>query len=167
MKANTFKSDAYGGARFFFGTEMSTTIRNHKAHAFRRRINVSATTSAVVKDYEALATPHVDYFIKLMGEGVGAKSDGEQGWGPGHDMSLAVAYCIADIMGSVTFNRSWNTQRVPTYRHLVKDSPLGVAGIHLVSWLLNRGLLKLIDRWTDHTFGAAWPYAINLQASIA
>jgi hypothetical protein len=137
VKANAVKSDAYGAAKFFFGgAEMSTTIRDHKAHAFRRRINVAAMTPASVRGYEALATPHIDYFLELMGDGSGTKSDGEKGWSTGRDMSLAVAYCIADIMGSVTFNRSWYTQRETTYRHFVKDSPLGVAGMHLVSQYL-------------------------------
>lgn len=96
-------------------------------------------TPASVREYESLATPHVDYFLELMGDGTGSKSDGEAGWSPGRDMSIAVAYCIADIMGSVTFNRSWYTQREEKYRHLVKDSPLGVAGIHIVSTVSSCG----------------------------
>lgn len=112
---------------------MSLTTVDHKAHAFRRRINMTAITPAAVKEFEDQVTPHVDEFIDIIGEGAGSKSQGEQGWSFGKDMSYAVAFCIADIMGSVTFGRTWNVQRDPTYRHFVKDLPNGVAGIHLVS----------------------------------
>lgn len=108
-----------------------TTV-DHKAHAFRRRVNMPAFTPASVKEYEDQVTPHVDYFLELMGQGAGSRSAGENGWSVGKDMSYAIAYVIADIMGSVTFNRTWNVQKDEKYRQLVKDLPNGVAGIHLV-----------------------------------
>lgn len=112
---------------------MSLTTVDHKAHAFRRRVNMTAITPAAIKEFEDQVTPHLDEFINIIGEGTGSKLQGEHGWSPGKDMSYAVAFCIADIMGSVTFGRTWNVQRDPKYRHFVKDLPNGVAGIHLVS----------------------------------
>ncbi|KAL6796896.1 cytochrome P450 [Trichoderma sp. SZMC 28012] len=132
VNSNTFKADAYGSFKRFFGAEMSLTTVDHKAHAFRRRVNMTAITPAAIKEFEDQVTPHLDEFISIIGEGAGAKSQGEHGWSPGKDMSYAVAFCIADIMGSVTFGRTWNVQRDPKYRHFVKDLPNGVAGIHLV-----------------------------------
>ncbi|KAM6482884.1 cytochrome P450 [Trichoderma sp. SZMC 28011] len=132
VNSNTFKADAYGSFKRFFGAEMSLTTVDHKAHAFRRRVNVTAITPAAVKEFEDQVTPHLDEFISIIGEGAGSKSQGEHGWSPGKDMSYAVAFCIADIMGSVTFGRTWNVQRDSKYRHFVKDLPNGVAGIHLV-----------------------------------
>ncbi|KAJ4856997.1 cytochrome p450 domain-containing protein [Trichoderma breve] len=132
VNSNTFKADAYGSFKRFFGAEMSLTTVDHKAHAFRRRVNMTAITPAAVKEFEDQVTPHLDEFISIIGEGAGSKSQGEHGWSPGKDMSYAVAFCIADIMGSVTFGRTWNVQRDPKYRHFVKDLPNGVAGIHLV-----------------------------------
>lgn len=127
---------------------MSLTTVDHKAHAFRRRVNVSAITPAAIKEFEPQVTPHVDEFIRLMGAGVGTKSDGEKGWGSGHDMSHAVAYCIADIMGSVTFGKTWDVQKDPKYRRYVKDLPNGVAGIHLVCM----GWLDAIQKSLNETF---------------
>lgn len=112
---------------------MSLTTVNHKEHTFRRAINQAAITPAAVKDFEDQVTPHVDEFINIIAEGAGSKSQGEEGWSFGKDMSYAVAFCLADIMGSVTFGRTWNAQKDPRYRHFIKDLPNGVAGIHLVS----------------------------------
>ncbi|KAL7948442.1 cytochrome P450 [Trichoderma barbatum] len=132
VNSNTFKADAYGSFKRFFGAEMSLTTVDHRAHAFRRRVNMTAITPAAVKEFEGQVTPHVDEFIGIISEGAGSKAQGEHGWSFGKDMSYAVAFCIADIMGSVTFGRTWNVQRDPKYRHFVKDLPNGVAGIHLV-----------------------------------
>ncbi|PNP58823.1 hypothetical protein THARTR1_01071 [Trichoderma harzianum] len=132
VNSNTFKADAYGSFKRFFGAEMSLTTVDHKAHAFRRRVNMTAITPAAVKEFEDQVTPHLDEFISIIGEGAGSKSQGDHGWSSGKDMSYAVAFCIADIMGSVTFGRTWNVQRDPEYRRFVKDLPNGVAGIHLV-----------------------------------
>lgn len=112
---------------------MSLTTVDHKAHAFRRRVNMTAITPAAVKEFEGQVTPHVDEFIGIISEGAGSKAQGEHGWSSGKDMSYAVAFCIADIMGSMTFGRTWNVQKDPKYRRFVKDLPNGVAGIHLVS----------------------------------
>ena len=131
MKSNTFKSDVYGSFKLFFGAEMSLTTVDHKAHAFRRRVNMTAVTPASVRALEEQVTPHVDYLVELIREGVGFEADGERGWGPGRNMAKMVAFCIADIMGDVTFSRNWNVQRDEKNRHFVEDLPNGVAGIHL------------------------------------
>lgn len=111
---------------------MSLTTVDHKAHAFRRRVNVTALTPAAVRQFAPQILPHIDSFLEIVGTKAGTASQGEEGWGPGVDMSYAVAYCLADIMGSVTFGRTWNAQKEDTYRRYVKDLPNGVAGIHLV-----------------------------------
>jgi hypothetical protein len=141
VKANTLKADAYGGAKHLFSTEMSTTIIDHKAHAFRRRVNAAALTPTIVKGFADLVSPHVDYLLEVIGEGSKpaaevneAPDEDNMGWSPGRDMSHHIAYCVADMMGTITFGRSLNTQRDPTHRKFIKDSPLGVAGIHIVSY---------------------------------
>ncbi|EHK45806.1 uncharacterized protein TrAtP1_012868 [Trichoderma atroviride] len=132
VNSNTFKADAYSSFKRFFGAEMSLTTVDHKAHAFRRRVNMTAITPAAVKEFEDQVTPHVEEFIDIISEGVGSKVEGEHGWSSGKDMCWYVSFCIADMMGSMTFGRTWNVQRDPKYRHFVKDLPNGVAGIHLV-----------------------------------
>ncbi|KAL7925846.1 cytochrome P450 [Trichoderma austrokoningii] len=132
VNSNTFKADAYSSFKRFFGAEMSLTTVDHRAHAFRRRVNMTAITPAAVKEFEDQVTPHVGEFIDIISEGVGSKVEGEHGWSSGKDMCWYVSFCIADIMGSMTFGRTWNVQRDPKYRHFVKDLPNEVAGIHLV-----------------------------------
>lgn len=135
VKANVCKGNAYGAAKIFFGQEMSMSTQDVKSHAFRRRVNVAAITSTAIKDFEELVTPHVDLLMNLVGQGAGVVGDGEAGWTSGRDMSSYFGHCIADMMGSVTFNRSWETQKEEKYRHFVKGSPDGVCGIHLVGHL--------------------------------
>ncbi|PTB64759.1 cytochrome P450 [Trichoderma citrinoviride] len=132
VRKKTNKADAYASFKRFFGAEMSLTTVDHKEHTFRRAVNQAAITPAAVKEFEGQVTPHVDDFIDIIAEGAGSKSQGEEGWSFGKDMSYAVAFCLADIMGSVTFGRTWNAQRDPQFRHFIKDLPNGVAGIHLV-----------------------------------
>ncbi|KAL6866836.1 cytochrome P450 [Trichoderma novae-zelandiae] len=112
VKGVTYKADAYASFKRFFGAEMSLTTVDHKEHTFRRAVNQATLTPTAVKEFEDQVAPH----------------DGSSG----KDMSYAVAFCLADIMGSVTFGRTWNAQRDPKYRHFIKDLPNGVAGIHLV-----------------------------------
>ncbi|RYP22086.1 hypothetical protein DL765_001845 [Monosporascus sp. GIB2] len=135
VNANTFKSSAYSSFKRFFGAEMSLTTVDHKAHAFRRRVNAKAMTPAAVKAFEDKVTPHVDYMIQSISRNIRANG---QGWSTGQDMAHLVAYCIADIMGDVTFSQHWNVQRDGKNRRFVHDLPKGVAGIHLVGhmqWL--------------------------------
>ncbi|KEY64540.1 hypothetical protein S7711_03606 [Stachybotrys chartarum IBT 7711] len=132
VNSNTFKADVYGSFKRFFGAEMSMTTVDHKTHAFRRRVNVQAMTPAAVSAFEHLITPHVDEFVSIIGEDAGSKSTGEEGWSSPKDMATAVAFCISDMMGSMTFGRTWNVQKEEHYRSFVKDMPKGVAGIHLV-----------------------------------
>lgn len=128
VKANTVKADFYTAAKVIFGADMSQTTVDHKKHAFRRRVNVTALTPAAVKEYGSQVSPHVDYFIELMSAGIVGED-----WGPPQDVSKSVAYCIADIMGALTFGKTWNVQREDTYRKIIEEGPLGVAGLHLVS----------------------------------
>lgn len=133
VNSNTFKVYNYSSFKRIFGAEMSLTTINHKAHAFHRRVNVKVITPADMKDFDYLVMPHIDTFIQIISQGTGSVTDGEEGWSPRKDMSNSVAFCVADIMGSVTFRRSWKVQLDPLYRHFVKDLPNGMAGTHFVS----------------------------------
>jgi cytochrome P450 len=136
VKGNTFKSNAYSSFKRFFGAEMSLTTVDHKAHAFRRRVNASALTTTAVKGLENRVTPHVDYLIQKLDQTVprygSVLEDTDPDWSDGHNMGERIAFCIADVMGDVTFSQHFNTQRQGENRHYVHDLPKGVAGIHLV-----------------------------------
>lgn len=101
VNANTFKSTVYSSFKRFFGAEMSLTTVDRKAHAFRRRVNVSALTPASVRALESRVTPHVDFLVGKIDRSI--KSDkthhdaADPGWGPGQDMAHLTAYCVADI----------------------------------------------------------------------
>ncbi|KAI0489566.1 cytochrome P450 [Xylaria cf. heliscus] len=144
VNSNTFKSPAYSSFKRFFGAEMSLTTTDHKLHAFRRRVNAKALTPATVKALEDRVTPHVDYLINLIQESLDTD---KKKWSPGHNMADRISFCIADIMGDVTFSQYWNVQRDVKNRHFVHDLPKGVAGIHLVGhmqWLFMFNLHSLL-----------------------
>ena len=111
---------------------MSLTTTDSKAHAFRRRVNVQAITPAIIPQFEELVNPHLDVFLDTVGKDAGFVTDGEKGWSSATEMSGAIAYCIADIMGSMTFGTTWDVQKEPQYRPFIKGLSQGVAGIHLV-----------------------------------
>ncbi|CAG8976544.1 hypothetical protein HYALB_00011021 [Hymenoscyphus albidus] len=140
--SNTFKSNAYSSFKRFFGAEMSLTTVDHKAHAFRRRVNASALTPAAIKSLEKRVTPHVDLLVAQIDEAID-KTGTESGWGPSKDMGHAVAYVIADIMGDVTFSQHFNVQRDAKNRHFIHDLPKGVAGIHLVGHMQSLFLFNM------------------------
>lgn len=156
VKANTFKSHAYSSFKRFFGADMSLTTVDHRAHAFRRRVNASALTPAAVRGLASRVTPHVDYLVQALATSLpppsqpaAADAPRRRPWGAGRDMGRLVAYCLADVMGDVTFSQHFNTQRAATNRHYVHDLPKGVAGIHLVGHMQSLfvgGLHKLLFR---------------------
>ncbi|KAF2973101.1 hypothetical protein GQX73_g675 [Xylaria multiplex] len=114
---------------------MSLTTTDHKLHAFRRRVNAKALTPTAVKALENRVKPHVDYLISLIQRSCSSEN---RLWSSGHNMADRISFCIADIMGDVTFSQHWDVQRNTTNRHFVHDLPKGVAGIHLVGhmkWL--------------------------------
>ncbi|KAH6678007.1 cytochrome P450, partial [Halenospora varia] len=123
VNANTFKSTAYSSFKRFFGAEMSLTTVDHKAHAFRRRVNMSALTPAAVKSLQKCVTPHVDFLIEKIDRSIGFN---KTVWGPGQDMGHT---------------------RDEKNRHFVHDLPKGVAGIHLVGhmqWLFLFNMHKVL-----------------------
>lgn len=110
---------------------MSQTTVDKKKHAFRRRVNMTAVTPTAVKGYGGQIATHVDELMRQMSERASSKTD-DQGWGPPEDVSKSFAYCIADIMGCLTFGQSWNTQKSEKYRKTIEDGPLGVTGMVFV-----------------------------------
>jgi hypothetical protein len=135
VNANAFKADFYAVAKSLFGADMSQTTVDRKKHAFRRRVNMTALTPAAFKGYGGQIATHVDELMRQLSERASAKTD-VQGWGPPENVSKSFAYCIADIMGCLTFGQSWNTQRSGQYRKIVEDGPLGVAGMIFVCSLI-------------------------------
>ncbi|RYP25738.1 hypothetical protein DL767_008291 [Monosporascus sp. MG133] len=144
VNSNTFKSEVYGAFKRFFGAEMSLTTVDHKAHAFRRRVNAAALTPSNVRALEDRVTPHVDFLVEAVQEGAPSGGpDKDEGWSSGKDMAELISYFIADIMGDVTFSQHWNVQRNIKNRHFVHDLPRGVAGMHLVGHMQSLFLFNM------------------------
>ncbi|KAI1258794.1 cytochrome P450 [Xylariaceae sp. FL1019] len=142
--ANTFKSSVYGSFKHFFGAEMSLTTVDHKIHAFRRRVNAIALNHSAIAGFEARVKPHVDFLINTITQSCLSE---ESSWSSPQNMAHVLAYCVADIMGDMTFSQHWNVQRHKKNRHFVHDLPKGVAGIHLVGhmqWLLRFNLHTIV-----------------------
>lgn len=175
VNANAHKGDFYSVAKVIFGADMSNTTVDKKKHAFRRRVNVTALTPAAVRGYGGQVATHVDELMRQMGERASSKQDHE-GWGPPEDVSKSFAYCIADIMGCLTFGQSWNAQKNEQYRKIVEGSPLGVTGMMLlghrqglVRWNLHKVLFKeLVDGIAHLTSTAAsWADWREKQSNMA
>ncbi|KAI8951072.1 cytochrome P450 [Xylaria longipes] len=129
VNSNTFKSNAYSSFKRFFGAEMSLTTSDHKIHAFRRRVNAKALSRVTITNFEPKVKPHVDILVNKIAQSCLGK---EHPWSSAQNMAHLIAYCVADIMGDITFSQHWNVQLDEKNRHFVHDLPKGVAGIHLV-----------------------------------
>ena len=64
-----------------------------------------ALTPAAVEGYGGEVATHVDELMRQMGERASATA-GAGGWGQPENVSKSFAYCIADIMGCLTFGQS-------------------------------------------------------------
>jgi len=69
---------------------------------------------------------NIRYFCNILADGDGG------GWSSSRNMSKLVGYLISDIMGDITFSKSFNVQRRPDNRDVLSSLPKAVAGIHLV-----------------------------------
>ena len=146
VNANVKRSQVYAStAHFFGGTPSSNTTPDMKEHAFRRRVNVRALSPANIKGMEEQILKNVRYFCETLVDG-----DGHD-WSSPHDMSKLVGYLVSDIMGDITFSKSFDVQRKPDNRDLLNSLPQAVAGIHLVSdntMLFAFGqLINMVSRW--------------------
>ena len=56
----------------------------------------------------------------------------EKEWSSSKDMTNVISYTVSDIMGDVTFSRSWNTQESAENRYVLDLLPQGTSGINLV-----------------------------------
>ena len=57
----------------------------------------------------------------------------EKGWSSSTNVTNVVSYTVSDIMGDVTFSRSWNTQESEENRYVLDLLPQGTSGINLVN----------------------------------
>lgn len=137
VHANVLRSPVFSSFKRFFGVDSSATTLDPKEHAFRRRVNNQALTPGILKAYEGRVTPHITFMIEQLKEsldspGNEAEWDGGSGWGPPHNMTQNLMYCIADIMADVVFSQPWNVQRDPRNRRHIERLPKSTTGLLVV-----------------------------------
>ncbi|KAF2268727.1 cytochrome P450 [Lojkania enalia] len=166
MNANVKRSQVYAStAHFFGGTPSSNTTPDIKEHTFRRKVNVRALNPVNIKSMKEQILKNVRYFRENLVDG------NRDDWSPPHDMShqlmlpdtrhdmdKPVGYLISDVMGNITFSKSFELQKKPDNRDILTSLPQAVAGIHLVTCLrsshsdsikiLFRNLIAGISRFT-------------------
>ncbi|TGO86488.1 hypothetical protein BPOR_0299g00040 [Botrytis porri] len=144
--ANTQKSDFYTIYHYFFKVPSIVTTIDKKLHAIKRRILVKALNPQAVQELQNLIYQNTQRFSQYLREGKNGKvSVGE--WTHPHDMSKALTYLQADIMGDVTFSRNWGMLNNEENRHIIglmSDSALAMITLGHMRTIEKLGLLKLI-----------------------
>ncbi|KAF1995582.1 cytochrome P450 [Amniculicola lignicola CBS 123094] len=144
VSANVKRSQVYAStAHFFGGTPHSNTTPDWKEHAFRRRVNVRALSQANIRGMEEKILQNIRYFCETLVDGQGT------GWSAPRNMSELIGYLISDIMGDMTFSKSFDVQRKPDNRDVLTGLPRAVAGIHAVGYMpgiVTFGLHKIFFR---------------------
>ncbi|KAL5375433.1 hypothetical protein DPSP01_011240 [Paraphaeosphaeria sporulosa] len=144
VSANVKRSQVYAStAAFFGGTPHSNTTPDWKEHAFRRRVNVRALSPANIKGMEEKILQNIRYFHDTLVDGEG------QDWSTPRNMSELIGYLISDIMGDMTFSKSFDVQRKPDNRDVMRGLPRAVADIHAVGYMpeiVTFGLHKIFFR---------------------
>ena len=127
--ANTQKSQVYSAFGHFFKVPASLTTIDKTQHAFKRRVTAQALNQRSIQGLEGM-------ILKNMRKVCGVLDDhggDEKGWSSSKNMTKLISYTVSDIMGDVTFSRSWNTLESAENRYALDLLPQGTSGINLVS----------------------------------
>ncbi|KAF2445212.1 cytochrome P450 [Karstenula rhodostoma CBS 690.94] len=108
---------------------VSANVKRSQEHAFRRRVNIRALSPANIKGMEEQTLKNIRYFYDILVDGEG------KDWSAPRNMSELIGYLVSDIMGDVTFSKSFDVQRKPDNRDVLTGLPRAVAGIHAVGYM--------------------------------
>ncbi len=158
ITANTQKSQVYSAFRHFFKVPASMTTIDKTHHAFKRRVTAQALSQKSINGLEGLILKNTRDFCNLL---LDCHTSGKV-WSSAKDMTLMVSYAVSDIMGDVTFSRSWDTQTSADNRHILELLPQGTCGINLVSRETTKPWASL-SKPCLHSITVR-PYAIPTQA---
>ncbi|KAF2470541.1 benzoate 4-monooxygenase cytochrome-like protein P450 [Lindgomyces ingoldianus] len=160
VSSNVKRSKVYAStAHFFGGTPSSNTTPDMKEHAFRRRVNVRALNPTNIKAMEEQILKNIRYFCDHLMDA------NKEEWSSPRNMSELVGYLVSDIMGDITFSKSWEVQQKPDNRDILTSLPQAVAGIHLVGYMPGIVTFKL-DKIFFRTLVAGINRFTGLSASI-
>ena len=126
--ANTQKSQVYSAFGHFFKVPASLTTIDKTQHAFKRRVTAQALNQRSVQGLEET----ILYNIRRLCNVLSGHETASKEWSSPHNMTNMISYAVSDIMGDVTFSRSWNTLVSTENRHILELLPQGTSGINLV-----------------------------------
>jgi hypothetical protein len=133
VRANCQKSQFFTVFSHFFKVPMVMTTLDHKEHAFKRRIAAEALTPPNLKQMEGGVMKNVKIFCDKM---LDDPNDQSKNWNSARNMSEWCGWLVNDIMGDITFHRSWNMLTSEENRDIMKTLNEGVGGLNMVCILL-------------------------------
>ena len=129
INANTQKSQVYSAFGHFFKVPASLTTIDKTHHAFKRRVTAQALNQRSIQGLEETILTNIRSLCNILYDHENVMEE----WSSPQNMTNIVSYAVSDIMGDVTFSRSWNTQKATENRHFLELLPQGTCGINLVS----------------------------------
>ncbi len=127
--ANTQKSQVYSAFGHFFKVPASLTTIDKTQHAFKRRVTAQALNQRSIQGLEEMILGNIRGLCNVLYDHENPREE----WSACQNMTNVISYAVSDIMGDVTFNRSWNTQTSEENRDILELLPQGTCGINLVS----------------------------------
>lgn len=131
VRANCQKSQFFTVFSHFFKVQMVMTTIDHKEHAFKRRIAAEALTAKAMKEMEPAVTRNINTFVDKMLDDPSSKNEKKE-WNSARNMSEWCGWLVNDIMGDITFHRSWNMLTSEENRDVLKVLNGGVGGLNMV-----------------------------------
>lgn len=119
----------YSAFGHFFKVPASLTTIDKSNHAFKRRVTAQALNQRSIQGLEEMILSNIRGLCNALYD----HENATKGWSLPQNMTNMISYAVSDIMGDVTFSRSWNTQKSAENRHILELLPQGTCGINLVS----------------------------------
>ena len=119
----------YSAFGHFFKVPASLTTIDKTQHAFKRRVTAQALNQRSIQGLEEMILKNMRKLCSALYD----HDSAEKEWSSSKNMTTAISYTVSDIMGDVTFSRSWNTQESAENRYVLDLLPQGTSGINLVS----------------------------------
>ncbi len=132
---------------------MIVTTIDRKDHASKKRILSQALTATAIKSMEDSILTNVRKFCQHL-----LDEKPSRGWNEPKNMTEWIAYVTSDIMGEITFDRSWNPIERDENRHILRIISQGVAGLNLVG----DKDLDMSNKLTNILFVLLTPYSVPI-----
>ncbi|RAL61285.1 hypothetical protein DID88_010364 [Monilinia fructigena] len=150
--ANTQKSDLYTIYHYFFKVPSIVTTIDKHVHGSKRRLMLKALNTQAVQGLQNVIYSNSERFSEYLQRGkIGRIPRGE--WTQTHDVSKATAYLQADMMGDMTFSRTWNMLRDEENHNILEIISQGAFAMNTLGHMRSiekLGFFKLIPSFLMH-----------------